>query len=39
MALKRKVIIICGDVIILPAGGDIKPMFIYVTTHKRLHSE
>lgn len=36
--LKRKEIIICGDMIILPAGGNIKPVFTYVTTRRRLHS-
>lgn len=35
--LKRKEIIY-GDVVTLPAGGDIKPVFTYVSTSSGLHS-
>lgn len=28
--------IICGDVLVLPAGGDVKLVFISVSTSRRL---
>ena len=35
---EEREMIICGDVVMLPAGGDIKPMFTYANTIMRLHS-
>lgn len=35
---EEREVIICGDVVVLPAGGDIKPVFTYVNTSKRLLS-